>query len=117
MENAGSVLMTPMQLGPIIRIPYRRATASSSCSRASPSPPTSRKPDVMTMSPRAPAAPHSSATSHACSLGTAITATSTGSGMAPTLGHACIAFTEGALGFTGYTGPVNPCRTRFATIW
>ncbi len=79
-ETAGSVLSTPMQLGPTMRIPYLRTTAISRRSRSTPSPPTSRNPAEITTNPATPAAPHSSATAITCSFGTTIIASSTGSG-------------------------------------
>ncbi len=79
-EIAGSVLITPMQLGPTMRIPCLRTTSIRRCSRSTPSPPTSRNPAEITTNPATPAAPHSSATPITCSFGTTTTARSTRSG-------------------------------------
>jgi hypothetical protein len=106
--TSGVALMTPMQFGPIMRIPYRRTTATRSCSRLRPSSPSSLNPALMTMSPRTPASPHSVATSITRSLGTTTTARSTGSAILLTDDTAATEHTDRALGFTGYTDPVNP---------
>ena len=78
--TAGSVFTTPMQFGPIMRMPCRRTISMRRVSRSAPSPPISRKPAEMTTSPRTFAAPHSSAMSSTCSLGTTMTAMSHASG-------------------------------------
>ncbi len=64
------------------------------------------------MSPFAPIAPHSSATSITRSFGTTITATSRASGKSATDGYERIEQTEVAFGLTGKTAPVNPSATR-----
>ncbi len=86
MESAGFALSTPMQLGPIIRIPYRRMTFTNSRSRSAPSVPTSRKPAEITIRPLTPFCPHSSAAGITACLGTTMMPRSTGSGTAPMLG-------------------------------
>ncbi len=100
-ETAGSALITPMQLGPIIRIPCPSTTSISRCSSDTPSPPTSRKPAVITMTPFTPTSPHASTAATAWSRGTTITARSTASGTSPMVGYARTERTEGARGFTG----------------
>ena len=82
-RTCGSVLITPMQFGPTIRIPYRRSFTLISASRPAPSAPTSLNPAVITTSPRTPFRPHSSTTSRTRSRGTVITARSTGPGISP----------------------------------
>ena len=86
MRTSGSVLITPMQFGPIIVIRYWRQRASRRSSRSIPAPPTSRKPAVITTSPGTPFFPHSSTAVRATSAGTEMIARSTGSGIASTLG-------------------------------
>ena len=98
---SGSVLMTPMQFGPTIRMPAARTRSFSSCSRRSPSPPTSRKPAVITTSPRTCRATASSTTRAAVPFGTTMTARSTGSGMSRRLAWHLIEWTDAAFGFTG----------------
>src|SRR3990172_3403909 len=101
----GSVLMTPMQLGPTIRMPALRTTSISWRSRSTPSPPTSLNPAEITTSPLTPASTHSRATRTTVSLGTAMMPRSTGLPIPLTEGNAGIEWIAGALGFTGYTGP------------
>ena len=84
--SSGSVLMTPMQLGPIMRTPAARTAARSWRSRSTPSPPISEKPAVITTSPFTPLAMHSSTTAWTWSRGTMTTAKSTSSGIADTEG-------------------------------
>ena len=84
--TAESVFRSPMQLGPTRRMPWARTRATSSSSRAIPSPPTSLKPAVMTTSAFTPFRPHESTTSRTCAFGTTTTARSTGPGMASTSG-------------------------------
>ncbi len=62
-ENSGSVLSTPMQLGPTRRIPCLRVMAASAASRTTPSPPTSLNPAEMTTRALTPFSPQASATS------------------------------------------------------
>ena len=52
MRTAGSVLMTPMQFGPIIRIPYCRTRSPSWASNLFPTSPVSEKPAVITTNAR-----------------------------------------------------------------
>ena len=51
---SGSVFTTPMQFGPISRIPEARHTSRSSCWSDDPSGPVSANPDEITTSPRTP---------------------------------------------------------------
>ncbi len=83
---SGEVLMTPMQFGPIIRMPAARTRSRRRCSRSAPSSPISEKPAVMTIRPRTPLAMHSFTTPSTLRRGTRITARSMGSGMAWTVG-------------------------------
>ena len=91
--------------------------ATSSRSRSTPAPPISRNPAEITTSAFTPLRPHASATACTCCLGTTTTARSTASGIASTLGYALMEWTDSADGFTGYTAPVKPCRTRLSRIW
>ncbi len=75
-----------MQLGPTSRIPWRRTIVINSRSRSTPSPPTSRKPALITTSALTPLRPHSSATPATNCLGTVTTARSIVSGISSTLG-------------------------------
>ena len=59
---SGSVLITPMQLGPTIRIPYFLSLALTFASISAPTPPTSRNPAVIVTSPRTPFFPQASTT-------------------------------------------------------
>src|SRR4029453_13767158 len=54
-ETAGSVLSTPRQFGPTMRIPEPRTRAVSRCCAARPSADASAKPDEITTTPRTPA--------------------------------------------------------------
>ncbi len=82
-DTAGSLLTTPMQLGPTSRIPVDRQASSSSASRAAPSGPASANPAVITTSAATPAAAHSRATPGTSSAGTATIARSTCPGTSP----------------------------------
>ncbi len=99
-RTAGSVLITPMQLGPTMRMPCFLILRASRSSSSAPTGPTSLKPAVITTKPRTPLRPHSSMTRSTLSRGTAMMARSTGSGIWPTLRKAFIEWTTGALGFT-----------------
>ncbi len=79
-RTSGSVLITPMQLGPIIGMPAARTVSRSRRSRAAPSAPVSPKPAVITTRPRTPLTTHSSTACWTASRGTATTARSIGSG-------------------------------------
>ena len=83
-EIAGSVLMTPRQLGPISRSPYERERPSSRRCRCRPASPVSANPAEITTRPWTPLAAQSSTTSSTTSAGTATTATSTSSGISLT---------------------------------
>ena len=83
-RTPGAVLITPMQLGPTILIPARRTSSRSLPSSAFPSLPASRKPAVITISPRPPLRLHSSTTRSTVCRGTTMTARSTSSGMSRT---------------------------------
>ena len=85
-ETAGSVLSTPMQFGPTMRIPERRTRAVSRCCAARPWSDTSAKPDEITTTPRTPAAAQSSTTPSTAAAGTAMIARSTASPIAPMRG-------------------------------
>jgi hypothetical protein len=96
-----SVFTTPRQFGPIMRMPYLCAIASSCCSRSAPAGPTSLKPAVITTSERTPRSPHCSAAASASSFGTVMIARSTTAGTSWMLGYAGIECTAVAFGFTG----------------
>ena len=83
---SGAVLITPRQFGPTRRMPVARQIPTSSRWAAAPSSPTSAKPAVSTSSARTPRAPQARATSRTPAFGTAITASSTGSGRSATEG-------------------------------
>ena len=70
-------MITPKQLGPTSRMPYRRQTASSSA-------PAAPRQELITIRPRTPWRPHWAATSGTAGGGTAITARSTGPGRSST---------------------------------
>ena len=84
-RTASSVLMTPMQLGPIIRTPAARTSSRSRASSAAPSAPVSPKPALMTTSARAPRAIAASTTPSTPSRGTSTTTRSGASGSASRL--------------------------------
>ncbi len=109
---SGSVFTTPMQFGPIKRIPEARHTSRSSCWSDDPSGPVSANPDEITTSPRTPLLPHSRATAITESAGTAMNATSTSPGTSSTLGYAAMPCTTAALGLTACTTPANGGASR-----
>lgn len=84
--TSASVLITPMQFGPIMRTPAARTVSRSNRSCRAPSSPVSENPAVITTSPRTPLAMHSSITPCTSLRGTITTARSTRSGMAARLG-------------------------------
>jgi hypothetical protein len=86
--NAGSVLMIPMQLGPISRTPAARIFSTSCVSSALPGSPTSPNPALITTSAFTPFAMQSSTTAGTCAAGTTMTARSTSDGMSITRGYA-----------------------------
>ena len=86
MDVSGSVLSSPMQLGPTSRMPSCRVRSASRSSSAAPSGPTSLNPAEITTREPMPLAPHSSTTLRTRSLGTTITARSTSPGTATTDG-------------------------------
>ena len=85
-DMAGSVLSTPRQFGPTMRMPEPRATAVSRCCARRPSSDASAKPAEITTAPRTPAAAQSSITPSTAAAGTATIARSTRSPIAPTRG-------------------------------
>jgi len=113
---SGWVLMTPMQFGPIIVMPYLVQRARSCSSRFRPRGPISRNPAVMTTRPFTPFFPHSSTATRAWSAGTTMTAKSTGCGTSRTLGYAGIPWTLFALGLMGKTGPWYSFTMRLCRI-
>nr|CCE71174.1 TPA: hypothetical protein PAB1117 [Pyrococcus abyssi GE5] len=78
-----SMLVTPKQFGPTTLIPHFLALLTSSSSRSAL--PASLNPADITTTPLTPFSPHSSITSGTNLAGTAITATSTSSGISLTL--------------------------------
>ena len=76
----------PMQFGPIRRMPCRRALATMRASTAAPFGPVSLKPAVITTTPPTRFRAHCARVRGTSSFGTAITARSTRSGMAVTVG-------------------------------
>ncbi len=87
-RTAGSVLRTPMQLGPTMRMPCGAHAAAQLTPRPrAPSSPVSAKPAEITTRPRTPASPALIDDARArAAAGTAITARSDGSGSAATEG-------------------------------
>src|SRR5437867_8849329 len=81
--TAGSVLTTPMQLGPTMRIPRPRTNRASSFWAAAPSDPVSAKPAEITTTALTPRSAHSDTVIGTTAAGTATTARSTGSAIAP----------------------------------
>ena len=78
--------MIPRQFGPRTRIPWRRAFSRTWRSSSTPSGPISLNPALMITTARTPAAPHSSMRPGAVRAGVTITARSTASPIAPTVG-------------------------------
>ncbi len=76
----GSVLMIPIQFGPIMRMPDSLQTRTSSCCSAAPSAPVSAKPDEITTRAWTPFWAHSFATVTTALAGTTMKARSTGPG-------------------------------------
>ncbi len=83
-RTAGSVLSTPMQLGPTMRIPARRTASTTFRSSATPLSPISEKPAEITTTPRTPFSAHSFTTSSTWLPGTTMKARSTVSGISST---------------------------------
>ena len=109
---AGFVLTTPMQLGPIMRIPLRRAVSTRSCSARPCAASTSAKPAEITTSPCTCFRTQSSTTAATPAAGTHTTARSTGPGTASTVGYACTPATDVAFGLMGCTGPQKSPASR-----
>ncbi len=86
MRTSLAVLITPMQLGPIIRTPAARTRPSIARSTRAPASPPSRKPAVMTTRPPTPTPRHSSIAAGTASRGTITTARSGGPGSASRFG-------------------------------
>ncbi len=91
----GSVLTMPRLCGPITRIPWARAAATSCPAACSPDPP------VSTTRPCTPLARHCSTTSAISVGGTANTARSTSAGTSRIVGYAGTPAAWGASGCTG----------------
>ena len=85
-RTAGSLLISPKELGPTTRMPALRARRSSSACRRAPSRPSSAKPEDTTSRALTPASAHSSTTSSTAWAGTAMMARSTFPGTAATDG-------------------------------
>ncbi len=107
--------IAPRQFGPRMRIPVRVASAPSSACAASPSAPTSPKPDANTMAAPTPALAHASSASSVPAAGMASTARSTGPGTLAMSGNAGSPCTTVWRRLMGYTGPLKPNRSRLAT--
>ena len=101
MRTPVPVFTTPMQFGPIMRMPWRRACSTSWRSALAPSGPVSPKPAEITTSPPTRFLAHSSITPETAAAGTTITARSTSSGMSTTDGKARTLATWVAVGCTG----------------
>jgi len=113
-DTMGSVLITPMQLGPTMRMPEPRTRSRSRACAARPSAEASAKPAEITTTPRAPARAHSLTTSSTAGAGTATMPRSNAWPIAETVGQHFRPSITSALGLTGYVGPRKPSRTRFA---
>ena len=100
-RTSGAVLTTPMVLGPMSRIPSRRAWSTSSALSPAPSAPVSAKPAEMTTRPCTRLRPHCSTTSATWSAGTTTTARSISSGTSRIDGWARTLATTSASGLTG----------------
>ena len=100
-RTAGSVLITPRQLGPSSRMPKRRAIRRAAADSAAPSGPDSAKPAEITITARTPLRPHSRTTSGTSAAGTTTTARSTGPSMASRDGWARTPATWSASRLTG----------------
>jgi hypothetical protein len=106
--SAGDI--TPRQLGPMMRMPPRCASARISCSIAAPPGPVSLKPAEMMMADGTPFAVHSRITPGTHAAGVTMTARSGVSGKALTLGKAARPSTVERLRFTGKTRPLKSAR-------
>ena len=114
-DTPGAVLITPIDSGPMTRMPvaWARSTMRSSVPSGRRS-----KPALKITRPPTRLRPHSSTTSSTPAAGTATTARSTASGMSSTLWNARTLATCPPAGFTGYTGPSKPPATRLRkTSW
>ena len=113
-RTAGSLLTTPTDAGPTRRMPWPRASVTSSsqslmssCSAA-----------LSTTRPSTCLRAQSTTTAGTSAAGTATTTTSTSSGTSATLAYARTDLTCRAARFTGYTGPSKPPSTRQrSTSW
>ena len=108
-----STLAVPMQFGPQTRTPAARAARTREVSRAAPSGPVSRNPELATIAAPIPLRPHSAITSGTRSADTAMNARS----ISPA-GSSLVSFTQGApstsryFGLTAKIGPEKPrCRS------
>src|SRR5271157_3494986 len=102
-----------MQLGPMTRMPPRRASLSNSCSSRAPSGPLSLKPAEITIAPVTPASTHSLITPGTVAAGVTTTARSIGSGADLMFLYALIPSTLGRFGLIGWTVPPNGLLIRF----
>ena len=84
--NRRWVLSMPEVLGPIRRIPWRRAVAVIPSSSRRPSRPSSPNPPAMITAPVTPLRPQSSRMASMVAAGVVMSTRSTGPGMADTLG-------------------------------
>jgi hypothetical protein len=85
-RTAGSVLTTPRQFGPTIRMPLRLTISNSLRSPDLPSPATSANPALMTTTACTPKRAHSASSLSTAAAGTATTTKSTGDPTAETDG-------------------------------
>ena len=112
---SGRGLATPRELGPTIRMPAARQTASSSSWRARPAGPTSAKPPVRTTRARTPLAAQARATSTTAFVGTTITASSTSPSTSAIVGTVGRPATSPPRTLTRCSGPENPAASRLRT--
>ena len=114
--NPARGLITPRQLGPMMRMRPRLASSSTWRSSSAPALPASLKPAEMMIAPFTPAATHSRTTPGTVLAGVTITARSTLSGTAATVGYARIPSTLVRFGLTGNTVPPNGLLIKFQRI-
>ena len=109
-------LITPRQLGPMMRIFPRWASANISLSRAAPFSPISLNPADMTIAPFTPLSTHWRITPGTVGAGVTITARSTSSGTSSTVGYALMPRTFTRFRFTGKIVPPNELVMRFQSM-
>ena len=110
-RTAGSVLMTPRQLGPTRRMPLRGRRRRARAGAGALAAPASPKPSEMTTSARTPWRAHSLPRATTLRAGIAMTASSTGSAISSRAATAVIPAIAGRRGLTACRRPANPAAT------